>query len=99
MNVNLRQVRAFVSVARFGSFTRAAKLLNLTQPALTVQIRQLEQSLDVRLFDRNTRSVSLTRVGRELVPPFQRLLQEFDAIVVDTKDLAAKRHGIVRLAC
>lgn len=99
MNVNLRQVRAFVSVARFGSFTRAAKLLNLTQPALTVQIRQLEQSLDVRLFDRNTRSVNLTRVGRELVPAFQRLLQEFDAIVVDTKDLAAKRHGIVRLAC
>jgi DNA-binding transcriptional LysR family regulator len=99
MNVNLRQVRAFVSIARFGSFTRAAKLLNLTQPALTVQIRQLEQSLDVRLFDRNTRSVNLTRVGRELVPAFHRLLQEFDAIVVDTKDLAAKRHGIVRLAC
>jgi len=99
MNVDLRQVRAFVSVARFGSFTRAAKMLNLTQPALTVQIRQLERLLDVKLFDRNTRSVNLTSVGRELVPTFQRLLQEFDAIVVDTKDLAAKRHGIVRLAC
>ena len=99
MDVNLRQVRAFMAVARFGSFTRAAQLLHLSQPALTVQIRQLEDGLGARLFDRNTRSVSLTAVGRELVPAFQRLLQEFDAVVVNAKDLAAKRHGIVRLAC
>ncbi|HEX2115189.1 MAG TPA: LysR family transcriptional regulator [Alphaproteobacteria bacterium] len=99
MDVNLRQIRAFMAVARFGSFTRAAQLLHLSQPALTVQIRQLEQGLGVRLFDRNTRTVSLTAVGRELIPAFQRLLQEFDAVVVNAKDLAAKRHGVVRLAC
>jgi DNA-binding transcriptional LysR family regulator len=99
MDVNLRQVRAFMAVARFGSFTRAAQLLHLSQPALTVQIRQLEQGLGVRLFDRNTRTVSLTAVGRELIPAFQRLLQEFDAVVVNAKDLSAKRHGVVRLAC
>jgi DNA-binding transcriptional LysR family regulator len=99
MDVNLRQMRAFMAVARFGSFTRAAQLLHLSQPALTVQIRQLEQALGVRLFDRNTRTVSLTAVGRELIPAFQRLLQEFDAVVVNAKDLSAKRHGVVRLAC
>ena len=99
MDVNLRQVRAFMAVARFGSFTRAAQLLHLSQPALTVQIRQLEDGLGAKLFDRNTRSVSLTAVGRELVPAFQRLLQEFDAVVVNAKDLSAKRHGVVRLAC
>ena len=43
-------------VARFSSFTRAADLLHLTQPALTVQIRQLEQALGVKLFDRSTRA-------------------------------------------
>jgi DNA-binding transcriptional LysR family regulator len=99
MDVNLRQIRAFMAVASFGSFTRAAQLLHLSQPALTVQIRQLEQGLGVRLFDRNTRTVSLTAVGRDLVPAFRRLLQEFDAVVVNAKDLAAKRHGVVRLAC
>jgi DNA-binding transcriptional LysR family regulator len=99
MDVNLRQIRAFIAVARFGSFTRAAQLLHLSQPALTVQIRQLEQGLGARLFDRNTRTVSLTAVGRELVPAFQRLLQEFDAVVVNARDLSSKRHGVVRLAC
>ena len=99
MDVNLRQVRAFMAVARFGSFTRAAQLLHLSQPALTVQIRQLEDGLGAKLFDRNTRSVSLTAVGRELIPAFQRLLQEFDAVVINAKDLSAKRHGVVRLAC
>lgn len=72
--MHLRQVRSFVVVARFSSFTRAADLLNLTQPALTVQIRQLEQSLGVKLFDRNTRAVELTRIGREMLPVLERLL-------------------------
>ena len=48
MNMTLRQVRAFVVVARFSSFTRAADLLHLTQPALTVQVRQLESTRDLR---------------------------------------------------
>ena len=61
-------------VARFSSFTRAADLLHLTQPALTVQIRQLEQALGVKLFDRSTRAVELTRIGRELLPVLERLL-------------------------
>jgi LysR family transcriptional regulator, carnitine catabolism transcriptional activator len=98
MNVSLRQIRAFVVVARFSSFTRAADLLHLSQPALTVQIRQLEQALGVKLFDRNTRAVELTRIGRELLPVLERLLGEFDAVIVNTRDVAALRYGIVRIA-
>jgi DNA-binding transcriptional LysR family regulator len=98
MNPDLRQIRAFVTVAQLGSFTRAASLLNLSQPALTVQIRNLEEALGVRLFDRNTRTVSLTRMGRELVPAFQRILRDFDTVVAEARDVAAQRHGIVRLA-
>ncbi len=98
MDLSLRQVRAFVSVAHLGSFTRAAKLLNLSQPALTVQIRKLEEALGVRLFDRNTRAVALTRTGRELAPLLQRVLSELDAVVVETRDLAARRRGVVRIA-
>ena len=98
MNMTLRQVRAFVVVARFSSFTRAADLLHLTQPALTVQIRQLEQALGVKLFDRSTRAVELTRTGRELLPVLERLLGEFDAVVVSTREMAAMRYGTVRMA-
>ena len=96
--MTLRQVRAFVVVARFSSFTRAADLLHLTQPALTVQIRQLEQALGVKLFDRSTRAVELTRTGRELLPVLERLLGEFDAVVVSTREMAAMRYGTVRMA-
>jgi DNA-binding transcriptional LysR family regulator len=98
MNPDLRQMRAFLAVAQLGSFTRAASFLNLSQPALTVQIRNLEEALGVRLFDRNTRSVSLTRMGRELVPALERILRDIDAVVAEARDVAAQRHGIVRLA-
>jgi DNA-binding transcriptional LysR family regulator len=98
MNPDLRQIRAFITVAQLGSFTRAASLLNLSQPALTVQIRNLEEALGVRLFDRNTRTVSLTRMGRELVPALQRIVRDLDAVVAEARDVAAQRHGIVRLA-
>jgi DNA-binding transcriptional LysR family regulator len=98
MDLSLRQIRAFVSVAHLRSFTRAANLLHLSQPALTVQIRRLEEALGVKLLDRNTRTVELTRVGRELAPVLQRLLRELDTVVIDTRDLAAKRYGVVRIA-
>ncbi|MHC2108595.1 LysR family transcriptional regulator [Methylobacterium sp. CM6246] len=98
MDLNLRQVRAFVSVVQAGSFTRAAALLNLSQPALTVQVQRLEEMLDARLLDRTSRTVAPTRLGRELLPVFLRVLRDLDAVVIDTRDLAAQRHGIVRVA-
>src|SRR3954463_12192752 len=98
MNVSLRQLRAFLAVARLGSFTRAAALLHLTQPALTVQIRQLEQVLGVRLLDRTTRSAEPTRVGEELAHALGPLLADLDAGLAGVRDLAARRRGLVRLA-
>ncbi|SFJ88459.1 DNA-binding transcriptional regulator, LysR family [Bosea sp. OK403] len=98
MNIDVRQLRAFITLAQFGSFTRAAGSLNLSQPALTVQIQKLEDGLGVRLFDRNTRSVSLTRIGRELAPQLGRILSDLDAVVGDTRQLAQGQQGVVRLA-
>ncbi|MGC2162739.1 MAG: LysR family transcriptional regulator [Silvibacterium sp.] len=99
MDANLTQIRAFLTVARVKGFTQAAPLLHLSQPALTVQIRQLETSLGVRLFDRNTRHVALTSAGRDLVPKFQRLLLEFESVVTEARESSTKRQGIVRLGC
>lgn len=98
MNIGLNQIRAFVTVAELGSFTRAAGFLNLSQPALTVQIRKFEEALGVRLFDRNTRTVAITRVGQDLVPALQRILRDLDTVIGDTRDLGAHRHGTVRIA-
>src|SRR5438477_6505640 len=98
MSFTLRQLRAFVTIARVESFTRAARLLNVSQPALTMQIRQLEGVLGVRLFDRNTRRVRLTRIGTELAPELERLVLEMDAVLVHTRGLAGRSRGTVRLA-
>ena len=99
MTPSVAQMRGFAAIARHGSFTRAARAVNLSQPALTVQIRQLEAALNVRILDRNTRSVALTRVGRELLPVFERLLRDLDSVVAGAKQRASKAHGIVRIAC
>ena len=98
MDLNIRQIRTFIAVAQSGSFTRAADILHLAQPTLTVQIRRLEEALQVKLFDRNTRSVHLTRVGRELLPVFGRMVDDLDAVISDTRDIAAMRRGVVRIA-
>jgi DNA-binding transcriptional LysR family regulator len=99
MNVSIEQVRAFLVVSRLGSFTKAARILNISQPGLTVQIRLLEEQLKFRLLDRNTRHVELTRAGRDLIPAFQRIVQDFDAIIDNVRDIGSKRQGIIRLAC
>lgn len=98
MNLNLKHLEAFAAVARKCSFTKAARELSLSQPALTVQIRQLEQRLAVRLLDRNSRSVRLTAAGEELAPVVERLLAEMGAIVQSAGQLAAQTRGQVRVA-
>ncbi len=98
MDLNLRQLRAFVAVAELGSFTRAATLLHVSQPALTVQIRKLEEALHCRLLDRTSRTVDLTRIGRDLLPTLRRTLQELDAVVADSRRQGAGHLGTVRVA-
>lgn len=98
MDVNLRQMRSFVAVARLGTFTRAAEFLHVSQPTLTVQIKRLEEALQLRLFDRNPRSVNLTRMGRDLLPTFERTLQDLDSVLLDLKNVSTARLGIVRIS-
>lgn len=98
MNVDFRHLQAFVSAARYRNFTRAAKSLDISQPTFTVQIRQLEAELGVRLLDRNTRSVQLTRAGRELVPTVERLLRDLGSILDSARGAAAAKSGSVIVA-
>ena len=95
---DLRHVRAFLAAARHGNFTRAAMELHISQSAFTVQIRQLEDTLGVVLFDRSKRRVALTSAGRELLQPLERLIVEAESIVSRTRQLAGLRRGIVNVA-
>ena len=98
MAAELRHIEAFLAVARLGSFTRAAAALHVSQPALTVQIRQFEQALGLRLFDRNNRHVALTQAGRELVAPLDRIALDVASVVDHARDLATHRRGVVTVA-
>ncbi|MBI0536450.1 LysR family transcriptional regulator [Roseomonas sp. KE2513] len=98
MSVSLRQMRAVVAVARTGSLGRAAALLHLSQPALTVQLREAETALGLRLFDRGARGAVPTDAGQGLVEAFARVLEDLDAVVAGAKEAAAGRAGLVRLA-
>lgn len=78
MNVTLKHLRAFLAVAHAGGFTRAAEGSGLSQPALTVNVRQLEEALGLALFERTTRRVRLTARGRSFLPTAERLVADFD---------------------
>jgi len=87
-----------VAVAQAGNFTRAAQSLHISQPALTVQVRQFEETIGARLLDRNTRTVKLTRIGQQLAPVVQRLLKEIEGVVHHAHDMAAGIRGLVSVA-
>jgi DNA-binding transcriptional LysR family regulator len=97
-SLNLRHLEAFVGIATAGNFTRAAHVLHISQPALTVQIRQLEETIGVRLLDRNTRTVKLTRIGQQLAPVVQRILREVEAVTLHAHEMAAGIRGTVSVA-
>lgn len=95
---DLRHVRAFLAAARAGNFTRAAAEVHISQSAFTVQIRQLEEALGVRLFDRSKRRVALTAMGRDLLVPLERLLADAAAVAGRTRQLAGLQRGLVSMA-
>jgi DNA-binding transcriptional LysR family regulator len=75
-SLNLDQLRAFLEVVECGSFSAAARRLNLSQPAVSLQIRELEQRLGVRLVERLGKQAHATAPGRELVMAAQGILRE-----------------------
>jgi len=91
--VDLRELRYFLAVAEELNFTRAAARLHVAQQALSAAIREIEDTLGVRLFTRTTRHVALTRVGEVLVPAARRVLADVHDAVHQVHEAAAGRHG------
>ena len=97
MDVEIRHLRSFVAVAEERNFTRAAERLHLAQPALSAQIRQLEQRMGVQLLERTTRKVDLTPAGEALLERARTLLDGVEAAVQQVQDTAAGRTGRLRV--
>ncbi|MEN2751305.1 LysR family transcriptional regulator [Psychrobacter sp. FBL11] len=98
MNISIRQLTAFIKVADSGSFTRASDQMYLTQSAVSGLIKELETSLGIVLFDRTTRQLSLSVVGRHLLPQARRVLNEMQLFENEASSLMSLAQGQVRLA-
>ena len=96
---NLNDLLAFVTVAREGSFTRAAATLGVTQSALSQAIRGLETRLQIRLLTRTTRSVAPTAAGERLANAIGHRFEEIEAELDALTELRDKPAGTVRITC
>lgn len=95
MDVHVRDLRYFVAVAEHQNFTRAAEALYISQPALSKQIRMLENQLRTTLFVRTSRSVELTHAGESLLPHAAALLRMWDAAQGDLTAATATQNAML----
>jgi DNA-binding transcriptional LysR family regulator len=95
--MDLRQVRYFVETARMGSFTRAAERLHIAQPAISMAIRRLEDELELTLFNRQDKRITLTAEGETFLEHSLRLLADVKATEQEMTDLRGLEKGDVRI--
>ncbi|GGZ48913.1 MULTISPECIES: LysR family transcriptional regulator [Streptomyces] len=95
--MELRHLNAFLAVAEELHFGRAAKRLQMAQPPLSQQIRQLEKELGVQLFHRNTRSVRLTSAGESFLEPVRTVLDDLDTAVRAARSAGIGEYGRVTI--
>lgn len=99
VRITTKQIAAFVTVADQQNYSRAARMLNVTQPSLSVLVRDLEATLGVRLFDRTTRGVRLSKVGNQLLPIAERIRDDIELMLSASSGLSDLTQGRVRIAC
>lgn len=78
--MNLQQLKYIIAVNRFRNFARAAEACNITQPTLSAMVVKLEEELDLRIFERNNKSVTPTKAGKKIIRQAEKALMEVDRI-------------------
>jgi len=97
--ITLSKLRGFHTVAHHRSFRQAAQELGRTQPALTAQIADLEESLGVSLLERTTRQVRLTEAGKEFLVRTRNAIDEIDEACLEIKELVDLQRGHMSMGC
>lgn len=95
---SMRQLRAFVAVYQLRKVSAAAEQLSVTQSAVSLSLRQLEDGLGARLFDRTTRTLQATQAAHEAIVLAERILRDAEALGAGTLELTQLRRGRVSLA-
>lgn len=99
MHVTLRQLRVFETVARLGSFTRAAEELFLSQPTVSMQVKQLAEAIEQPLFEQIGKRIYLTEMGEELQRTCRELFDAWARFEMTAADLKGMKKGRLRIAC
>jgi DNA-binding transcriptional LysR family regulator len=97
-NNDWEQIRAFLTVARLGSLSAAARELGVSQPTLTREIQALEASTDLNLFQRTTQGLNLTEAGQSLVEAASRMSEAADLFARQASGLSVELQGTVRVS-
>ena len=92
-----RRLQVFHTVARLLSFTKAAETLHMTQPAVTFQVRQLEDYFNTRLFDRTHNRISLTQAGERVFEYSERILDLYGEMDNSVRELTGEISGVLML--
>jgi DNA-binding transcriptional LysR family regulator len=95
--MEIRQLRALAAIAEARTFTAAAVRMHVTQAAVSMQIRQLEEEVGLPLFVRTPRRCVLTEAGERLLERAQRILREHDGALAEMAELSGATHGRLRL--
>ena len=96
--MNISQLRAFIAVVEQGSFSAAARVLGISQPAVTMQVQGLEADVGALLFDRRYRGVDLTEAGKSVLPHARAVLEEIDAARDELESLSGAITGRLTVA-
>jgi DNA-binding transcriptional LysR family regulator len=99
MRIDTLGLQAFVAIAEQGGFQKAADTLYITQTALTRRLQNLEALLGVKLVERTTRSVALTRLGLDFLPQARRLLSDLANALIEIQKTGKAQRGNVVIAC
>lgn len=98
MNITLRQITVFQAVARHLNYTLAADDLHVTQPAVSMQVKQLEDTLELPLFEQVGKRIYLTEAGRELYRSSRRITESLDEAIDVIQSLKGVRGGLLKLS-
>ena len=97
--MDLKQLEVFVAVAKYNSFSKAAKELFLTQPTVSAHIQNLEKNLDTVLVNRNNKVITLTKAGEILYEHAIYILNNCKKAIYDIKEYSGKIEGVIDIAC